>query len=169
MKVKLNSPEETLVLAEAVGKAALPGLLVALQGSLGAGKTLFTKGLAKGLGVESWKYVTSPTFAIHNTYEGRLRLHHFDLYRLQGKWALEDLGFDEILNGSYDGPGVCAVEWPELFFELLPTDRLDVRFRWDENAEGNDERTLEISAVGAIAETAFFEIAEKYAAMEMEK
>ena len=166
MKVILNSPEETLALGETAGSSAFPGLLVALQGALGAGKTLLTKGIAKGLEIESWRYVTSPTFAIHNTYVGRLRLHHFDLYRLQDKWALEDLGFDEILNGSDDEPGVCVIEWPELFFELLPSDRLDVKFGWDENAPSQDRRILEISATGKAAETVISEIAKKHDDME---
>ncbi|MBE0618203.1 MAG: tRNA (adenosine(37)-N6)-threonylcarbamoyltransferase complex ATPase subunit type 1 TsaE, partial [Proteobacteria bacterium] len=75
-------PEDTLTVGEAIGRAAGPGLVVALQGPLGAGKTLLTKGIARGLGVAQWRYVTSPTFAIHNVYQGRwLRLHHLDLYR----------------------------------------------------------------------------------------
>jgi len=158
VRIIVASPEETLAVGETAGRSALPGLLITLQGGLGAGKTLFTKGVAKGLGVASWKYVTSPTFAIHNTYAGRLPLHHFDLYRLQDKWALEDLGFEEILFGGGDAPGVCAIEWPELFFELFPEDRMDVKFHWDENAADSEQRTIEISAAGKAAETAISEI-----------
>ena len=78
-----RSPGETLAVGETLGRAARPGQVFALQGDLGTGKTLLTKGIAKGLGVPEWRYVTSPTFAMHNIYEGRLRLHHVDLYRLR--------------------------------------------------------------------------------------
>jgi tRNA threonylcarbamoyladenosine biosynthesis protein TsaE len=135
-----RSPEETLAVGEVLGSAAGPRHLLALQGDLGTGKTLLTKGIAKGLGVAGWRYVTSPTFAIHNVYEGRLRLHHVDLYRLAEGDELEALGLDEALGG----PDVCVIEWPNFFLEVLPADRTEIRFRW----KGAAERELEIESKG---------------------
>lgn len=134
-----GSPEDTLALGETVGRSAGPGIVLALCGPLGAGKTVFTKGVAKGLGVPGWRYVTSPTFAIHNVYRGRLTLHHLDLYRLSGG-DLEDLGLEEALYGS----GVCVIEWPDDFLEELPSDRLTIHFLWGEG----ESRILEFEAAG---------------------
>ncbi len=145
-----GSPEDTLALGESVGRAARPGLVLALCGPLGAGKTLFTKGVAKGLGVPSWCYVTSPTFAIHNVYEGRLTLHHLDLYRLE-RGGLEDLGMEEVLYGS----GVCVIEWPDEFLQELPSDRLTIHFLWGEG----DSRLLEFEAAGESSEDLCRELA----------
>lgn len=139
-----RTPEETICFGYAIGAAARPGLLVTLQGALGAGKTVLTKGIAKGLGVPGWKYVTSPTFALHNVYQGRLALHHVDLYRLARTEELDGLGLDDLLGG----PGVCVIEWPDLFFEELPQDRLAVRFSWGP-ASG---RTLEVESSGPVSD-----------------
>lgn len=136
--------DDTLAAGEALGRLARPGLVVLLQGPLGAGKTVFAKGVARGLGVPGWRYVTSPTFALHNVYEGRLRLHHLDLYRLSGAAELEGLGAEEALYGS----GVCVLEWPDLFFEDLPPDRLIVRFRWT-GPEGGRSLVFESEGPGS--------------------
>ncbi len=121
------TPEDTLALGDALGHAARPGLTVLLQGPLGAGKTLLTKGIARGLGIPGWRYVTSPTFAIHNQYRGRLTLHHLDLYRLGDGGELEGVGVEEFLYGS----DICVVEWPDSFFDELPSDPLLVRISGD--------------------------------------
>lgn len=108
MEVWTHSPEETQRLGEALAPYLRPGQVVAFRGGLGAGKTAFTRGLARGLGVTG--PVTSPTYTIVNEYAGRqMPLFHFDLYRLQGEDALLDIGWTDYL----DRGGVCVVEWSE--------------------------------------------------------
>lgn len=94
--------------------------VITLQGDLGAGKTLLTKGIAKGLGVSDWYYLNSPTFTLINEYRGRLPLYHLDLYRLGAADELFELGFNDYLSGS----GVIVIEWPEKAEELLPSRNL---------------------------------------------
>lgn len=128
-------------MGDLLGGVCSGGTVVALQGVLGAGKTLFTKGIARGLGVPSPRYVSSPTFTIHKVYEGRLTLHHLDLYRLSGQGDVEELGLEDVLGG----PGVCVIEWPDSFFEALPQDRIDIRFF----LVSPQERRLEFGAAGS--------------------
>lgn len=104
--------EETEQLAQELAKTLKPNTLLALYGDLGAGKTAFVRGLARGLGCRD--RVSSPTFAIVNEYEGDMPLFHFDLYRLVGWEDLDEIGFDEYLNRG----GVCAVEWSERAEEI---------------------------------------------------
>ena len=103
-----------------------PGDVIALEGDLGAGKTTFTKGLARGLEIK--KTVNSPTFTIIKEYHGRMPLYHMDVYRVADSY--EDLGFDEY----FDGDGVTVVEWAHLIEEQLPTNRLTV-FLFQEGQE----------------------------------
>jgi len=104
-----RSPEETQALGETWGKAASPGLIIGLTGDLGAGKTQFVKGLARGLGVKD--PVHSPTFAlIHEYTTGRLPLFHIDLYRLESTSQIIGAGLEEYF---YDPPGVTVIEWVE--------------------------------------------------------
>ena len=103
-----NSPQETENLGAALGKILKPGTILAYRGDLGAGKTAFTRGLARGLGYE--EPVTSPTYTIVNEYlGGRLPLFHFVMYRLSSSADLWDIGWEDYL----DRGGVCAVEWSE--------------------------------------------------------
>lgn len=103
-----HSPEETEKLGEALGRCLAPGTVLAYRGELGAGKTAFTRGLARGLGYR--EPVTSPTYTIVNEYlGGRLPLFHFDMYRLRCADDLWDIGWEDYL----DRGGVCAVEWSE--------------------------------------------------------
>ena len=103
-----NSPAETESIGAALGKILPPGTVIAYRGDLGAGKTAFTRGLAKGLGCS--EIVTSPTYTIVNEYlGGRIPLFHFDMYRLRCSDDLFDIGWDDYL----DRGGVCAVEWSE--------------------------------------------------------
>ena len=103
-----NSPQETEKLGEALAKTLWPGAVIAYRGDLGAGKTAFTRGLARGLGCDDM--VTSPTYTIVNEYlSGRLPLFHFDMYRLRSAEDLWDIGWEDYL----DRGGVCAVEWSE--------------------------------------------------------
>ncbi|MGM0924572.1 MAG: tRNA (adenosine(37)-N6)-threonylcarbamoyltransferase complex ATPase subunit type 1 TsaE [Bacillota bacterium] len=118
--VKTNSPDETTKLAVRLGELVKPGDVITLEGDLGAGKTTFTKGLAKGMGIR--KNVNSPTFTIMKEYrDGRLPLYHMDVYRMED--SDEDLGFEEF----FEGEGVTVVEWAHLIQEQLPPDRLGIR------------------------------------------
>ncbi|MCR4908990.1 MAG: tRNA (adenosine(37)-N6)-threonylcarbamoyltransferase complex ATPase subunit type 1 TsaE [Lachnospiraceae bacterium] len=117
---------DTLNYAEKLGKEAKPGTLVALCGDLGSGKTVFARGFARGLGIKG--AVSSPTFTILKSYEeGRLTLHHFDVYRLSGPDEMDEIGYEDCFYGD----GVCLVEWAELIEELLPEDTIRVRIEKD--------------------------------------
>ena len=108
MEFITHSPEETEKIGEALAKSLQPGTILAYRGDLGAGKTAFTRGLARGLGCK--ETVTSPTYTIVNEYlGGRLPLFHFDMYRLTSSDDLWDIGWEDYL----DREGVCAVEWSE--------------------------------------------------------
>ena len=108
MEFITNSPAQTEAVGEALGKVLTPGTVIAYRGDLGAGKTAFTRGLARGLGCT--EQVTSPTYTIVNEYlGGRLPLFHFDMYRLRSSDDLFDIGWEDYL----DRGGICAVEWSE--------------------------------------------------------
>ena len=108
MEFITNSPLETEKVGEALGKVLQPGSILAYEGDLGAGKTAFTRGLARGLGAT--EQVTSPTYTIVNEYlSGRMPLFHFDMYRLASSDDLWDIGWEDYLERG----GVCAVEWSE--------------------------------------------------------
>ena len=108
MEFITNSPLETEKVGEALGKVLRPGSILAYEGDLGAGKTAFTRGLARGLGAA--EQVTSPTYTIVNEYlSGRMPLFHFDMYRLSSSDDLWDIGWEDYLERG----GVCAVEWSE--------------------------------------------------------
>jgi len=108
MEFLTNSPEETERVGQALGKVLPAGTVIAYRGDLGAGKTAFTRGLARGLGCKD--IVTSPTYTIVNEYlSGRLPLFHFDMYRLTSSDDLFDIGWEDYLERG----GVCAVEWSE--------------------------------------------------------
>ena len=114
MEFTTNTPLETERLGQALGRVLRPGTIVAYRGGLGAGKTAFTRGLAKGLGCAD--PVTSPTYTIVNEYlSGRLPLFHFDMYRLTCADDLFDIGWEDYLERG----GVCAVEWSERVTEAL--------------------------------------------------
>ena len=127
---------ETEALGETLARRLGPGDVVAYRGDLGAGKTAFTRGLARGLGCTG--RVTSPTFTVVNEYEGRLPLFHFDLYRLEGEDALNDVGWEDYL----DRGGVCAVEWSERAEAALPRETVWVSIR--RCAESGDWRRITI-------------------------
>ncbi len=130
--------EDTLRFAEEMGKRVLPGTVIALEGELGCGKTVFAKGFARGLGIGS--PVSSPTFTILKSYEeGRLPLHHFDVYRLSGPDEMDEIGYED----CFFGEGVCLVEWAELIGELLPEETIRVRIEKD-FARGADYRRITV-------------------------
>lgn len=129
---KCHSAEETMAFGELLSERLLAGDVITLEGDLGAGKTTFTKGLAKGLGIS--EMVNSPTFTIIKEYLGRLPLYHMDVYRISGQ---EDLGFEEYL----DGDGVTVIEWPSVIKDQLPDTLLKVMIRSTES--NSREITLE--------------------------
>lgn len=110
-----TSPEETYALGEKYGKAAKPGQVICLSGDLGVGKTVFTQGFAKGLGIKDT--VSSPTFTIIKEYtDGRIPLYHFDVYRIEDVDEMEEIGYDDYFFGE----GVCLIEWAEKIRDILP-------------------------------------------------
>ncbi len=104
-----GSEEATQSLGKALGEICIAGTLILLQGDLGAGKSVFARGVARGLGVDNSIPITSPTFTLMNHYEGHLDLYHFDLYRLSDADELIEIGFDDYAYGR----GVALVEWPD--------------------------------------------------------
>ena len=119
-------PEETYELGERLGREAAPGMIYCLEGDLGTGKTVFTQGFARGLGVEG--PVNSPTFTILQQYEdGRLPLYHFDVYRIGDVEEMEEIGYEDCFYGQ----GVCLVEWPSLVREILPEEALWIYIEQD--------------------------------------
>jgi len=129
-----SSEQETIDLGCSIGIWASKGDIVLLFGDLGSGKTAMSKGIAKGLGVESC--VTSPTFTLMQVYQGRLNLYHFDLYRLNNTDELADLGYEEFL---FSDDGVAVVEWADRMQELIPERYLRV------DIERMSENTRKIS------------------------
>lgn len=129
-----RSPEETAALAERLGAVAEAGTVLCLVGDLGAGKTLFTQGFARGLGVAG--EVTSPTFALMNQYTGRLPVTHFDLYRLEREEDLDEIGFYEYAE---DSRGVVMIEWADKFLDALPEPHIRLEI---ERGETENERRL---------------------------
>ncbi|MFY4777364.1 tRNA (adenosine(37)-N6)-threonylcarbamoyltransferase complex ATPase subunit type 1 TsaE [Metabacillus sp. RGM 3146] len=132
-----SHPEDTGELASRLAGLLFPGAVLTLEGDLGAGKTTFTKGLAKGLGIK--RNVNSPTFTIIKEYSGgKLPLYHMDVYRLGDQE--EDLGFEEY----FEGEGITVVEWAHLIKDQLPEERLDIEIVHIEN----DRRQITFSAKG---------------------
>jgi len=117
------SPEETMQLGQRLARLLGPGDVVCLTGELGAGKTHFAKGIARGLCVR--EVVTSPTFTLIKEYEGRMPFYHMDVYRLEGPEELADLGYDEYFYGE----GVTLIEWADRVADVLPDERLDIELK----------------------------------------
>lgn len=123
--------KETEYIGQRMAKFLEPGDFIALIGELGAGKTVFTQGIAKGLGIDD--PITSPTFTIIHEYpEGRLPLYHMDVYRLKSAEEMNDLGYEEYFYGQ----GITIVEWANLIEDILPTEHLSLVFR--EGQEGRE-------------------------------
>ena len=136
MTYTTHTPEETEALGAQLAGSLKAGDVVAFTGDLGAGKTAFTRGIARGLGVPG--RVTSPTFTIVNEYEGgRLPLFHFDMYRLGSSDELFDIGWEDYLSRG----GVCVVEWSEIVEDALEGNPIRVHIQ---RGEGDDERLISI-------------------------
>ena len=120
------SEKETYDLGKELGAKAVPGQVLCIDGDLGVGKTVFTKGFAKGLGVE--EDVVSPTFTIIQIYDdGKLPLYHFDVYRIGEPEEMYEIGFEDYFYGE----GVCLIEWASLIEELLPENAVRIRIEKD--------------------------------------
>ena len=126
-KITSRSIEDTMELAENIESEKFPGMIICLDGELGSGKTVFVKGFAKSLGLE--ETITSPTFNIVKEYtSGEMPLYHMDVYRLED--GDESIGFNDYFNSD----GVSIIEWSELISDILPEERLDIKFKViDEN------------------------------------
>ena len=133
------SSQMTFEFAKKIGQNLKRGDVLCLDGDLGVGKTVFTKGVAAGLGIKD--DVSSPTFTlIQEYYGGRLPLYHFDVYRIDGLWDMDDLGYEEYFYGE----GVCLVEWGSMIKELFPENTIYVRIEKDLE-KGFDYRKITVS------------------------
>ena len=139
MVFELTSSQMTFEFAKKIGENLKRGDVLCLDGDLGVGKTVFIKGVAAGLGIKD--DVSSPTFTlIQEYYGGRLPLYHFDVYRIDGPWDMDDLGYDEYFYGE----GVCLVEWGSMIKELFPENTIYVRIEKDLE-KGFDYRKITVS------------------------
>ena len=126
MVIETHDPEETFEVGRTIGMNAKPGQIYTLTGDLGVGKTVFTQGVAAGLGIT--EPVNSPTFTIIQEYEdGRLPFYHFDVYRIGDLEEMEEIGYDDYFFGQ----GICLIEWAELIEEILPEKRIEVNIEKD--------------------------------------
>ena len=139
--IYLENEKATSSLGEKIGKFLFPGAILCLNGDLGAGKTALTKSIALG----------SPTFTIVNEYEdGRLKLNHFDVYRIGSSDEMYDIGFEEYIASE----GVCIIEWSQIIEDILPDERLDINIKYED--EG---RRLEFSPRGQAYKSLVEEVA----------
>lgn len=129
-KVITKDELDTIELAQNFESEKFPNMILCLNGELGSGKTIFTKGIANALGIE--ETITSPTFTIIKEYEGELPLYHMDVYRLDGK--TEGIGIEEYFTKG----GVVVIEWANTIKDILPEERLDIKFK----VTGENKRTI---------------------------
>mgnify|MGYP002554360075 FL=1 len=138
MIIETNSPQETKELGKKMAERAKPGDVFTLVGDLGGGKTVFTQGIAEGLGID--EPVNSPTFTIVQEYEsGRMPFYHFDVYRIGDPEEMDEIGFDDYIYGD----GLCLIEWADLIEEILPEKRVAIRIEKDLE-KGFDYRRITI-------------------------
>ena len=135
------SPEETFSFGKWIGENALPGKVYTLVGDLGVGKTVFTQGVAAGLGIT--EPVNSPTFTIIQEYEtGRMPFYHFDVYRIGDIEEMEEIGYDDYFYGN----GICLIEWANLIEEILPEHIIEITI--EKNLErGFDYRKITVTGL----------------------
>ena len=140
LHARTEGVDATRELARAVADIVEPGDVVLLSGELGAGKTAFAQGFGQGLGITD--QITSPTFTLARHYEGRLPLHHIDVYRLERLSEMQDIGIPELL----DSGGVLLIEWGDAIEPAIPADYLEIRLLY---GAGDDDRDLELRCVGS--------------------
>ena len=139
-KITTHSEEETIEIAQNFESEKFPNMIICLDGDLGSGKTLFTKGIASALGIKD--NITSPTFTIIKEYEGELPLYHMDVYRLDGN--TDGVGIEEYFTKG----GVVVIEWANTIRDILPEERLEIKFK----TLGENKRMLIITPYGKIYE-----------------
>ena len=141
MIIETNSAKETFELGKRLGEKAVAGQIYTLNGDLGTGKTVFTQGVAVGLGIK--EPVNSPTFTIVQVYEeGRLPFYHFDVYRIGDIEEMEEIGYDDYFFGE----GICLIEWAQLIEEILPENIISVTIEKD-LTQGFDYRKITIEGL----------------------
>ena len=146
MVIETHDPEETFEVGRTIGMNAKQGQIYTLTGDLGVGKTVFTQGVAAGLGIT--EPVNSPTFTIIQEYEdGRLPFYHFDVYRIGDLEEMEEIGYDDYFFGQ----GICLIEWAELIEEILPEKRIEVTIEKDLE-KGFEYRKITIEERGEMTE-----------------
>lgn len=136
---RTKSSDETERIGFKLGSLLKRGSIVLVSGDLGVGKTVLTKGIAKGMGIDD--YVTSPTFMIVNEHMGEIPLYHFDVYRIDDYRELYDIGYEEYFYGD----GVCVIEWPEKIMPLIPEENIFIHIYMGDSF---DERVVEIDSNG---------------------
>lgn len=125
-QIESFSPEDTFAFGEQIGRQAVPGQVYTLIGDLGVGKTVFTQGVAAGLGIQ--EPVSSPTFTIIQIYEeGRMPFYHFDVYRIGDVEEMDEIGYEDCFYGN----GLCLIEWANLIEEILPPSYTEIRIEKD--------------------------------------
>ncbi len=129
-----NNARETMLIGEKLARKLKPGDMIALSGDLGSGKTTFTKGIGKGLGVKDSKHINSPTFVLIKEYNGRVPLYHLDLYRLDDLEGIENLAIEEYIYGN----GVTVIEWAEKIKFILPEKHIFVKLK----VKGDNKREV---------------------------
>lgn len=135
------SAQDTFRAGEEIGKQAKPGQIYTLNGDLGVGKTVFTQGIAQGLGIT--EPVNSPTFTIVQQYDsGRLPLYHFDVYRIGDVSEMDEIGYEDCFYGE----GVCLIEWSQLIPEILPDEVIRIRIEKDLE-QGFDYRKITVEGL----------------------
>ena len=142
MIIETNSPQETKELGKKMAERAKPGDVFTLVGDLGVGKTVFTQGIAEGLGID--EPVNSPTFTIVQEYEsGRMPFYHFDVYRIGDPEEMDEIGFDDYIYGD----GLCLIEWADLIEEILPEHYVEIKIEKDPG-RGFDFRRITVEEKG---------------------
>ncbi len=139
MIYEVYSEEETRKIGYELGEKAAKGEIYCLQGDLGVGKTVFTKGFAQGLNIT--EHITSPTFTIVNEYHsGRIPFYHFDVYRIGDVEEMFEIGYEEYFYGD----GVCLIEWAELITDILPDDVKWIKIEKDLTSDNENYRKIEV-------------------------
>jgi len=140
INIKTLSVEETLELGYRLGNQLKKGDIICLNGDLGAGKTAFTSGIAKAMGIQG--YITSPTFTIVNEYNAAVPLYHFDVYRIVDSDEMYEIGFDEYIDGN----GIIVIEWADSIKNIIPQNQISVRIK--KTTENEDARDITIDFAG---------------------
>ena len=133
-----KTEDDMVNLGSRFGKQAKPGMVISLRGSLGAGKTVFARGVARSLGIE--EAIVSPTFTLVQEYDGRLPMYHMDLYRITSSEDFEMIGGEDMLYSD----GICLIEWSEIINEMLPRDTIFINIK----VNSDQSRTVTIDSKG---------------------